>query len=72
MSSYNQAHRTSFPLEGDLSTMYLLDFLPNHAAQAIAALAIMLFAGFWMTRLTKAMRLPNVTGYILSGVLIGP
>lgn len=72
MSSYNQAHRTNFPLEGDPSTMYLLDFLPNHAAQAIAALAIMLFAGFWMTRLTKAMRLPNVTGYILSGVLIGP
>ena len=72
MPSYNQAHRTNFPLEGDLSTMYLLDFLPNHAAQAIAALAIMLFAGFWMTRLTKAMRLPNVTGYILSGVLIGP
>lgn len=52
--------------------MYLLDFLPNHSAQATVSLAIMLFAGFLMTRLTKKMRLPNVTGYILSGVLIGP
>ncbi len=32
----------------------------------------MLFAGFLMTRLTKLVRLPNVTGYILAGVLIGP
>ena len=52
--------------------MYLLDFLPNHSAQVIAALAIMLFSGFLTTRLTKTMHLPNVTGYILSGVLIGP
>src|SRR5690554_6626535 len=32
----------------------------------------MLFAGFLLTRLTKMAKLPNVTGYILAGVLIGP
>ena len=32
----------------------------------------MLFSGFLMTRLTKLARLPNVTAYILSGVLLGP
>ena len=32
----------------------------------------MLFSGFLMTRLTKLAHLPNVTGYILAGVLIGP
>ncbi len=32
----------------------------------------MLFSGFLMTRLTKLARLPNVTGYILAGILIGP
>ena len=32
----------------------------------------MLFSGFLMTRLTKLARLPNVTAYILAGILIGP
>jgi NhaP-type Na+/H+ or K+/H+ antiporter len=32
----------------------------------------MLFSGFLLTRVTKKLRLPNVTGYILAGVLIGP
>ena len=32
----------------------------------------MLFTGFLMTRLTKLLRLPNVTAYILTGILIGP
>ena len=32
----------------------------------------MLFAGFLMTRLTKLLRLPDVTAYILTGILIGP
>lgn len=30
------------------------------------------FAGFAMTRITKRLRLPNVTGYILAGILMGP
>ncbi|NLZ76174.1 MAG: cation:proton antiporter [Erysipelotrichia bacterium] len=35
-------------------------------------LAIMLLSGFGLTRITKLMHLPNVTAYIVSGVLIGP
>ncbi len=38
----------------------------------IISMAIMLFCGFLMTRLTKLLRLPNVTAYIITGILIGP
>lgn len=38
----------------------------------ILSLAIILFAAFLMTRITKKFKLPNVTGYILAGVIIGP
>lgn len=38
----------------------------------ILAIAIVLAAGFLMTRLTKLLKLPNVTAYILAGILIGP
>ncbi|MCI8516316.1 MAG: cation:proton antiporter [Hungatella sp.] len=38
----------------------------------LCSLSIILFAGFLVTRLTKRLRLPNVTGYIIAGVLIGP
>lgn len=38
----------------------------------LLTLCIMLFSGFLLTRVTKKLRLPNVTGYILAGVLIGP
>ena len=40
--------------------------------QVIVSLAIMMSAGFLMTRLTKLIKLPNVTGYIIAGILIGP
>lgn len=36
------------------------------------SIAIMLAAGFLITRITKRLGLPNVTGYILGGVMIGP
>ena len=52
--------------------MLHIDALPSTSAQVVLSLAVMLFAGFLMTRLTKLARLPNVTGYILAGVLIGP
>lgn len=32
----------------------------------------MLLSGFLMTRVTKRLRLPNVTAYIVAGILIGP
>ena len=38
----------------------------------IVSLALMLIAGFAMTRLTSKLRLPNVTAYIVSGILLGP
>lgn len=41
-------------------------------AAVILSLSIILFAGFLMTRITKKLRLPDVTGYILAGILIGP
>lgn len=44
----------------------------NSPAQIIISIAIMLFSGFLFTRITKLLRLPNVTAYILAGILIGP
>ncbi len=41
-------------------------------ASVIISVAFMLFFGFAMTRITKRLRLPNVTAYILTGILIGP
>lgn len=38
----------------------------------IISIALMLFLGFAMTRLTKLLRLPNVTAYIITGIIIGP
>lgn len=35
-------------------------------------LAIAMFAGLLLTRLAKLLHLPNVTGYLVAGVLIGP
>ncbi len=44
----------------------------SDVAIAIITVAIMLFSGFALTRLTKLLHLPNVTGYIVAGILIGP
>ena len=38
----------------------------------IISIAFMLLFGFAMTRITKLLKLPNVTAYILAGILIGP
>ena len=42
------------------------------ASSIIIALGVILICGFLMTRLTKLLKLPNVTAYIITGVLIGP
>ncbi len=52
--------------------MYAMDFISNASARVILSLAMMMLAGFLMTRLTKKLHLPNVTGYILAGVVLGP
>ncbi len=44
----------------------------SRQAVILLSIAIILFAGFLMTRLTKLLRLPNVSGYIMAGILIGP
>ena len=38
----------------------------------IISVALMLIGGFDATRVTKRLRLPNVTGYIVAGILMGP
>lgn len=40
--------------------------------QIIVSLAVMMLFGFLLTRLTKLVKLPNVTGYIIAGIIIGP
>lgn len=56
----------------------MLNQIYYHAASTSAVttviipIALMLFLGFCMTRITKQLRLPNVTAYILTGILIGP
>lgn len=49
----------------------VLQGLP-HGSAVIISVALMLFLGFLATRLTKLVRLPNVTAYILTGILLGP
>ncbi len=44
----------------------------SDVAIVIISIAVMLLCGFLMTRLTKLLKLPNVTAYIIAGILIGP
>lgn len=38
----------------------------------ILSVGLMLACGFFMTRLTKLIKLPNVTAYVITGILLGP
>ena len=44
----------------------------DESTVVLISLAVILFAGFIVSRLTKICKLPNVTGYIIAGLLIGP
>lgn len=44
----------------------------SETSAVLISLSLILLCGFLVTRVTKLLRLPNVTGYILAGVLIGP
>ena len=44
----------------------------NHTSLVILELAVMLLSAFLLSRLTKRLKLPNVTAYIVAGILIGP
>lgn len=52
--------------------MYLFIGYVSQSSAVLIGLSIMLLAGFTMTRLTKLLKLPNVTAYILVGILMGP
>lgn len=44
----------------------------SFSATIIISVAIMIFTSFSMTRITKKLKFPNVTAYIITGILIGP
>ncbi len=46
--------------------------IQSSVASIIISIALMLFLGFLLTRVTKKLKLPNVTAYIFTGILIGP
>ncbi len=51
-----------------------MEFYGNltNTTKILISLSIMLLTGFLMTRITKLLKLPNVSGYIIGGILIGP
>ena len=55
-----------------LDKLYITLGGPSSVPAIIISIGIILICGFAMTRITKLLRLPNVTAYILTGVIIGP
>ena len=51
--------------DGSKSLVYMAGII-------IISVAVVLMCGFLMTRLTKLLKLPNVTAYIVAGIIIGP
>ncbi len=52
--------------QGDISSS------TYHVSSVVLSVSLVLFLGFLLTRITKLFKLPNVTAYILAGILIGP
>ena len=50
----------------------IYDKIHNETSRILLTLSIMLLAGFLLTRITKLLKLPNVSGYIIAGIIIGP
>ncbi len=44
----------------------------SQVTSVIISISVMLLSGFLMTRITKKLKLPNVTAYIITGILLGP
>lgn len=55
-----------------LTPIYEKLHITSSVSAIIISLALMLIGGFLMTRITKRLKLPNVTAYILAGVILGP
>lgn len=43
----------------------------NDTTIVLLSLSVILLAGFLLTRVTELAKLPNLTGYIISGILMG-
>ena len=55
-----------------LTPFYEALHITDTVSVVIVSIALMLICGFAVTRITKRLRLPNVTAYIVAGILIGP
>lgn len=55
-----------------LVSIYERLHITSSVSVIVISVALMLICGFAITRLTKRLHLPNVTAYILAGILIGP
>lgn len=55
-----------------LNMLYEKMQLTSSGAAVIISVALMLACGFFMTRITKRLKLPNVTAYIITGIVLGP
>lgn len=44
----------------------------SSVSQIIISIAVMLIVGYILARIAKKLRLPNVTGYIVAGIIVGP
>ena len=55
-----------------ITSIYEILQRSSPVSDIIIPIALMLFSGFALTRVTKRLRLPNVTAYIVAGILIGP
>ena len=40
--------------------------------EALLAIGIAMFAGLFLSRLTSKLNLPDVTSYLVAGLLVGP
>ncbi len=52
--------------------LFELLHISSSVSKIIVSISLMLFSGFLFTRVTKKLKLPNVTGYILAGIALGP
>ncbi|MBR5527394.1 MAG: cation:proton antiporter, partial [Clostridia bacterium] len=55
-----------------LNNIYARISETSPGAVIIISVSMMLLVGFLLTRITKKLKLPNVTAYIITGILIGP
>lgn len=55
-----------------LSALYEALRITSTTSQVIISVSLMLMGGFLATRITKRLRLPHVTAYIVTGILMGP